>query len=410
MKKIALFARNPKNWVSSKDMTWDSYLKHYDNLGNLVWTYGIFKALHTPGNELTLIDPIHPQFSADEINERFDHIVFSFANLLDSNKAARIQFLAKIISCLKIPVTICSVGAQSGKFGDFDFLKPIESDVKFLFSKCLEQGVCIGTRGEFSSECLSRLGFKRHLKTIGCPSFFINGPEFSINKKIIDHQSFRVAFNDTDATRTVLFQFANKHYAGKFSYVTQGFPLPSEVDEIVLNLIRNKKLHRFGDFLSWNAFLKRFDLSISSRIHGTVMALLAGVPSVILTVDARTREMADLLCIPQVGPSDLSQEKDPASFYEALDFHKMNSNYPSLVNCYSAFLSENQLDHFLLYSQPVVDEYFCQSTKQKIVDDENSSIIQFTNDGFIQIPGFVYNLLNKIKNIFSRNGEKLTLQ
>jgi hypothetical protein len=133
------------------------------------------------------------------------------------------------------------------------------------------------------------------------------------------------------------------------------------------------------------------------------MALLAGVPSVIIAVDARTREMADLLGIPQVGLSDLSQEKDPASFYEALDFRKMNSNYPSLLNCYSAFLSENQLDHFLLYSQPVVDEYFCQSTKQKIVDDENSSIIEFSKDGCIQIPSVAYKLLNKFKNIFSRN-------
>ena len=390
MKKIALFARDPKNWVSCREMNWATYLKHYDNLGNLVWTYGIFKALQTPTNDLTLIDPIHPEISVDEINERFDHIVFSFANLIDPQKANRIRFLADIISRLKIPLTVCSVGVQSPDFGDYEFLKPIKQEAQRLFSKCLEHGVCIGTRGDFTTDCLSQLGFAKHTKTIGCPSFFINGPEFSISKTQRDEKNIKVAFNDTDATRSEIFEFSKKCQTENFSYITQGYPLRGEKDPIVLQLIAQKKLHLFGDFHSWNAFLKLFDLSISSRIHGTVMALLAGVPSAIITVDARTHEMADFFRIPKVSLTGLQQQPNASSLYESLNFNEINTNYSTLLNNYASFLSENGLNHFLTYPQDFIKNQLAHSLPPQVKDDHASSLVEFPklSGWFMQTPAY----------------------
>jgi hypothetical protein len=399
MKKIALLARDPKKWVRKRDLSWEIYLNHYDNIGNLVWTYGIFKALHTPQQSLTLIDPIKPEFSVEEINERFDHIVFSFANLIDPNKLHRIEWLTAHISRLKIPLTVCSVGVQSRKIGDYGFLEPIKNQTRNLFSKCLDHGVCIGTRGDFTSDCLSHLGFANHVKTIGCPSFFINGTDFCVKKQIHEMPSFKVVFNDTDDTRKDLFSIATSHFKENFHYVTQGFPLLSEKDPIVLKLIADKKLHLFGDYHSWSAFLATFDLSISSRIHGTVMALLAGIPAVIVTVDARTQEMASFLGIPQVLLHDLQDIQNASDFYKKLDFREMNAKYPDLLRNYTSFLSENGLDHFQMHPKHVINAFLHETIDQTPRDDATSSLVEFPIwAGWLMQTSF-YRRLIQAKNI-----------
>ena len=150
-------------------------------------------------------------------------------------------------------------------------------------------------------------------------------------------------------------------------------------------------------------FLSSFDLSISSRIHGTVMALLAGVPAVIVSVDARTQEMAELLRIPQLSLSDLSLIPSGREFYEKTSFTELNQRYLDLIDNYASFLSGNGLDHFLNYAPEVSANYYESVVlKQQFKDDDRSSLVEipkFTG-WFMRTPAYrqLARIVNKIRS------------
>ena len=58
-------------------------------------------------------------------------------------------------------------------------------------------------------------------------------------------------------------------------------------------LKRSLNLYSFYDTNQWRAWTSTMDFSFGRRFHGSVIALQAGVPSLMVTVDDRMREMLD---------------------------------------------------------------------------------------------------------------------
>ena len=56
----------------------------------------------------------------------------------------------------------------------------------------------------------------------------------------------------------------------------------------------------FFDIEDWMNYIRNFHFVLGTRFHGTLIALLNGIPSVAFVIDARTREMCELLNIPHV--------------------------------------------------------------------------------------------------------------
>jgi hypothetical protein len=54
---------------------------------------------------------------------------------------------------------------------------------------------------------------------------------------------------------------------------------------------------------SWRSFLLKFSCAINTRIHGTIVALQAGVPALCVCHDTRTRELAIALKLPALDVS-----------------------------------------------------------------------------------------------------------
>lgn len=73
-------------------------------------------------------------------------------------------------------------------------------------------------------------------------------------------------------------------------------------DSYYAKLLGEDRIRLIPDMYNWSKFLQKsgFDYSFGSRIHGTIMAILSGIPATIVAIDSRTQEMAEFFDIPLV--------------------------------------------------------------------------------------------------------------
>jgi hypothetical protein len=96
----------------------------------------------------------------------------------------------------------------------------------------------------------------------------------------------------------------------------------------------------FTNISNWEKFLMTRDFSIGHRIHGTILALKCGIPSMIITSDSRTIELAELFKIPRIKYNDIQGSSlDIRTLYEGIDFTPMEAAYPKLLEGYMDFLA-----------------------------------------------------------------------
>ena len=81
----------------------------------------------------------------------------------------------------------------------------------------------------------------------------------------------------------------------------------------------------------WEELIAKNDFSISSRVHGSVMALNNNVPALLINGDLRAREISELFSIPLMREFD-SRNFDAWKIYSELDFTEMNAKFPELYN------------------------------------------------------------------------------
>ena len=83
-----------------------------------------------------------------------------------------------------------------------------------------------------------------------------------------------------------------------------GTPLASGTPDSLLPVhpshpfFREDRTRFYVDPWPWIDDLRDFDFSFGTRIHGTIAALLAGTPAVVLAHDSRTLELARYFDIP----------------------------------------------------------------------------------------------------------------
>ena len=103
----------------------------------------------------------------------------------------------------------------------------------------------------------------------------------------------------------------------------------------------------FADIPAWYYYLRNngFQYSFGTRIHGGIMALLAGIPATVLAIDSRTREMADFFDIPYIEFrfDHVYSADDIYSSYERADYGKLNASFPDKFDRYERFLIEHKI-------------------------------------------------------------------
>ena len=324
----------------------DNYYANSINIGNKVWIQGIVSALSTPENELFFLNP---KESWDEINSKYDKIVYSAANMLSRHYLDLIDNVAKMFRKSKIPVYVISIGAQTRKYEEINQLVKVTSkSVSRFMESIYSTGGEIACRGYFTKEYLDKIASNTVVVT-GCPSLFQNGRSLKIRKK---DDYFLPVFNGNAPFNKLLNKYKNSVYIDQDIFLNLFYDLKeynptrylanniSKYGKEAVSQYLNGRIKFFYDIPEWRTFLQneKINFSVGSRIHGTIMSLLSGIPSVICPIDTRTREMAEFYNIPTMKSCD--DYNDIEKYFEKIEFDEFNTKYPRLFDSFNNFLKK----------------------------------------------------------------------
>ena len=337
------------------------------NCGNLAFMHAVDAHL---GGDLPTVrwsDPI------DAINGRGDVAVLPAANQL----SARFDF-GKAVARLKettAPLVVIGLGAQS----DIGWTHPKLSErtvdwLRWLATRAPTAAPHIGVRGAFSLAVLGELGVGGHAAVVGCPSHFINpSPTLGVDiasrlrppqrvAVVAGHQGWR-HLRRLEASLGELVTRTNGSYIGQaaFDMMKLARGQARSMDETTLRQCRDyvrpdmalssfidwsiRHGDIFFDVQNWLEHYRRFDFVIGTRIHGTILGLQAGVPSVCIAHDSRTLELCQTLKVPYVLAHDVKNgiELDDLISCFKFDADAFDRNRRALCRAYVAFLKSNRL-------------------------------------------------------------------
>ncbi|WP_405694897.1 polysaccharide pyruvyl transferase family protein [Streptomyces sp. NBC_01185] len=335
------------------------------NAGNLIFSDAAHKILTTPRAEVLSNGIRTDPSAADRINEEFDAFVVPLANAFRPTFERPLKRMTQLIKKLRIPVVVLGVGAQADLKYDAARLKPMEPTVREFVTEVLNRSASIGVRGEFTEQYLKNMGF-RDVEVIGCPSMFMNGETFTLEKKSesLTAES-RISVNGShSAVRShgldAIIRRAHERYP-HLRFVGQNLleaellhwretsnPIGAQTSMPTHPshpMYREGKVRLYIDPATWIEELRAFDFSFGSRIHGNIAALLAGVPSTVLCSDSRTLELCRYFGIPHRKISETPRNIDPAELYEAADFGDLVNGHKERFLRFTGFMEKNGLEN-----------------------------------------------------------------
>ena len=322
------------------------------NVGNRLWFQGIVSAIQCSENRLDYWDPT---MSKDYINQSYDLIVAPMANVFAEYFIPLLETLAERFRGIKIPVYVIACGIQAASYEKLDELcRRLKEPASKFISSVYDTGGEFALRGYFTKEFFDRLGFPTAVVT-GCPSLYQLGRDLKISGEKVARDSFLPILNGAPRNfgkymadhPNAVFIDQELFWQEKLdpSYFAQDLS-----DRRYLRMLLKKygyaqtkylledRVKLFPDMNAWREFIRNnhFSCSYGSKIHGSIMPILAGIPAILECRDARTREMADFFNIPFVFPEDA-----PQSLYELymdVDYSGFNRDFAKHFDFYEDFL------------------------------------------------------------------------
>lgn len=379
--KIGIFNNYENLFEKPEPKGLRNIVSYVENTGNIVFIDSIVKETGA------ISIPIY-EFAAnkEKYEKEFDVIILSLANMISDE----FQIDEQIIEALentKVPICIFSIGIQANKADELVNMQVPKSALRVLdLSK--KSGTTIGLRGDCTKEYLDKIGYK-NTQSIGCPSIFLEKviPQKSqIIERIIINGSFcgewskymerifyfgikygtnyllqneasilvdkynidELFLNEwiTDANR--LKHLKNKDYEYKF-YTNEFLKLnhlkQTNLTSLELKdwLIKNSIF--FTDYETWLKEMKKYQLSIGPRFHGSIMCTQAGVPTLIMVGDLRVQELVEFHSLPFVDIDTEIHKMNPMEIYDLINYNQYESKYDQLFKNYKDFLSKNGIQY-----------------------------------------------------------------
>ncbi len=339
------------------------------NTGNLLFTKAVIDQIRGD------VQRIGYSFEPDWASNEFDALILPAANWL--GEYVDMGFLADKLEEVKIPCIILGLGAQSNLENE---IPRLPSGTIRLLSILTDRSESLSIRGYFTAKVLEHYGFKSFTIT-GCPSVFLNlqkdirivqkGAD-SLEKVIISSTRYHLSKMSSDniADKINLLLFRTAYHLKKTIIYQSEIPefqlLVGDNDYLKMSDLNGERgdllqmtydsksamdtvkyVREYGkiffDPTHWIEFIRGHDFLISSRIHGTIAALLAGVPAILLVHDSRTKELAEFCGIPSYewqSSKAVMSNGDLKHLYNEIDitlFKKQTSrNYETLKNFYQA--------------------------------------------------------------------------
>jgi polysaccharide pyruvyl transferase WcaK-like protein len=351
----------------------ESHINHYHNIGDAFVFDSSLKLLNFEALSELPIAHVDPA-AIDAINAEYDYVFLRGSNYVHAQM--NWSRTADVLRRLKIPVIAFGIGAQAPVSGKLE----LSEDTRTVLRLIAGSTASLGVRGAYSAQVLNDLGIK-NVRIIGCPTAFrANRPDLAIRLPALDMVkrvgvTLRREVSKTyaqDIRRYLTFhRDLVKAMANRFDVTLMaqgeieekklalGTPVQKEeamaalrqnewatswyLDEAMEGLYRTRMF--YSDVVAeYERLVRGLDLVLGYRLHGNLMALANGTPSIYFTYDSRTVEFAETFQIPSV---DVFSGRDfrLEEYWEQARFDRFNAAYAQVYGAMSAFLSENKVDH-----------------------------------------------------------------
>jgi hypothetical protein len=321
--------------------------------------YEIFEALGNNTGNSVFVDALKSIFDTDVdsldaiTDDKYDRIITT-DQLTWMREEHTLAVYSELLKRFKNPIVPISIGLQNTNTkADFKLNPQAVKVLEEMQERCV-----LGVRGEYTADILAKHGIK-NIMVVGCPSMFYHmnrnfrinnskGPDPRVslnfrtfgNKPILDKEYdfllFGAEHNYSFVEQTPWFFLVDKLYGNETD--------ETRPDRIKIRDWMTNKGRVFFSLHDWIDFYKKnIDLSMGGRFHGNVVSVLAGKPSLFITVDSRTTEMADYFHFPTVTSEQFDAFK-PISYYQELaDYSDFNSNYGRIFDRFINFCNINKL-------------------------------------------------------------------
>ncbi|RDI58812.1 polysaccharide pyruvyl transferase family protein [Microvirga subterranea] len=357
-------------WYNYKDI--QRSINHYHNIGDAFVFDSSLKLLNY--DKLNALEIVNPKFEdMDRINAEYDYVFLRGSNYV--HNSMRWNQTIEVLKRLKIPVIAWGIGAQAPVKGKIE----LSDETKTVLRMMADSTTSIGVRGAYSAQVLWDIGIK-NVRIVGCPTAFRrNNPDLEIKLPPLDairsagitlRREVSATYAQDIKQYLTFHRDLVKSLAARFDVVlmAQGeveekkmvFGTPEQKEEAFAALRANKtvndwymdetmeKLHRERLFYSdvvadYEDLVQQKDMVLGYRLHGNLMALANGVPSIYFTYDSRTVEFAETYQIPSFDVFS-GKEFKLEDYWDQSLFDKFNRAYHHTYREMRQFLVENGAD------------------------------------------------------------------
>lgn len=358
-------------WYGYQDVQKD--INNYHNIGDAFVYDSSLKLLNF--DRLSVLQIADPNMAdIPRLREEYDYVFLRGSNYINETMNWR-QSVA-VLRRLKLPVIAFGIGAQAPVKGRLK----LSDESKTVLHLMADSTASIGVRGAYSAQALWDIGI-RNVRIIGCPTAFRgNDPDLAIklppledvkrvgvtlrrevspayaqditryltvHRDLVKAMSARfatvlMAQGEVEEKKLVMGTETQKAEAWSALYADPAVAA-SYLDDAVATLYRERLF--YSDVVAdYESLVRKQDLVLGYRLHGNLMALANGVPSIYFTYDSRTAEFAETFQIPSYDVFSKKAFVLENYWHQGL-FHKFNRARFHTYREMQAFLVENGIDN-----------------------------------------------------------------
>ncbi len=298
------------------------------------------------------------------------------ANFFSIQYCRNTERLEKAFSKIKIPVFIIACGVQAESYDHLDeLISRIGDEAKRFIDAIYHTGGEFALRGNFTKEFFDLLGYHSAVVT-GCPSLYQMGPDIKILKST--ETEIRPLINGRIQNfEEILKEIPGSIFMAQDSFLDclydpDYFSSSSLKKDIAFSyyhsvfqadLLGQGRVKLIPDANEWLHFIKDSgcNYSFGTKIHGSIMPILARIPSTVVEIDSRTREMAEFFHIPSVRFQDKKYSKDDVyEAYTEADYSLFNKEFVKKYRVFEGFLK----NHGIVKNVNIHNKFFLEKSDE----------------------------------------------
>jgi hypothetical protein len=348
-------------------------IAHYHNIGDAFVFDSSLKLLRFDRLDVCDIQTVRPG-DADRYNAEYDYVFLRGSNYIHAEMDW--ENAEALLPHLRIPIIAFGVGAQAPAKGKLELSPRGRRIWQIIGDHCTSLGV----RGGYTAEILWDMRV-RNVRIVGCPTAFRNNnPALRIDLPALEsvrNVGFTVRREVSQNYSPDIARYLARHrdiikaMADRFDIrlIMQGeieekkliAGTPEQQQDAWNSLkgdpacakwffdARIEELYKtklfYSDVVSdYEELVRQMHLVLGYRLHGNLMALANGVPSVYFVYDSRTAEFSETFAIPSY---DVYSDKEFVleEYWDQTRFERFNRAYCARYRDMRDFLDENGVPH-----------------------------------------------------------------